>query len=66
MSQFCIDEQIRFRVMTAEGPLNGTGQIIKIFPAGQSYWLHVRQEDGSVRMLFEATTRVERLELEAA
>lgn len=42
------------------------GQIIKIFPAGQSYWLHVRQEEGSVRMLYEATSQIEVLEFEAA
>ena len=66
MSQFRINDQVRFRVMTADGSLNGAGQVIKIFPAGQSFWLHVRQDDGSVRMLYELTAKVERLELEAA
>lgn len=66
MSQFRINDHVQFRVMTAEGALKGAGQIIKIFPGGQSYWLHVRQDDGAVRMLFEATTQVERLEAEAA
>lgn len=64
MSAFRIDDQVRFRIINAEGPLTGTGQVIKIFPAGQSYWLHVRQDDGSIRMLFEATTSIEVLELE--
>ena len=66
MSQFRINDHIRFRVMTAEGALTGSGQIIKSFPAGQSHWLHVRQSDGAVRMLYEATTQIEALELEAA
>jgi len=46
--------------------LSITGEIIKIFPAGQSYWLHVRQGDGVVRMVYEATTQIETLDLEAA
>ena len=62
MSQYRIDEHVRFRVMTPEGPLTGEGQIIKIFPAGQSYWLHVRLDDGSVRMLFESNAQVTRLD----
>lgn len=66
MSQFHINDHIRFRVMTAEGALTGDGRITKIFPAGQSHWLHVRQDDGSVRMLYESTTRIESLELAAA
>ncbi len=52
--------------MTPEGPLSGRGQIIKIFPAGQTHWLHIKQDDGSVRMLLEATTTVEVQELETA
>ena len=66
MSQFQINDHVRFRVMTAEGALTGNGQIIKMFPAGQSQWLHVRQDDGAVRMLYESTSQLERLELEAA
>lgn len=66
MSQYQINDLIRFRVMTADGALTGSGQIIKIFPTGQSYWLHVRQDDGTIRMLYETTTRIERLEPEAA
>lgn len=58
MSAFQIDDHIRFRIINADGPLTGTGRVIKIFPAGQSYWLHVKQDDGSVRMLFEATTEI--------
>ncbi len=65
MSAFKIDDRVRFRIINAEGPLAGTGRVIKIFPAGSSYWLHVRQGDGSVRMLFEATTDIEILEMEA-
>jgi hypothetical protein len=64
MSQFRINDHVRFRVMTAEGVLTGDGQIIKLFPAGQSHWLHVRQSDGAVRMLYEATTQIEALEFE--
>lgn len=66
MSQFRLNDHVRFRVMTSEGALTGSGQIIKIFAAGQSHWLHVRQGDGAVRMLYEATTQIEALELEAA
>jgi hypothetical protein len=66
MSQFRINDHVRFRVMTSEGALTGSGQVIKVFPAGQSHWLHVRQGNGAVRMLYEATTQIEALELEAA
>ncbi len=66
MSAFRINDHVHFRTRTPEGPLSGGGDIIKIFPAGQSYWLHVRQEDGSIRMLYEATTQIEVLELETA
>jgi hypothetical protein len=66
MSAFRINDHVRFRVMTAEGVLSGNGQIIKMFPAGQSHWLHVLQDDGNVRMLFEGTTQIEALELELA
>ena len=66
MSRFRINDHVRFRVMTSEGTLAGRGQIIKMFAAGPSHWLHVRQDDGAVRMLSEATTQVEHLELEAA
>lgn len=66
MSQFLINDHVRFRVMTAEGALTGHGQIIKLFPSGNSHWLHVRQEDGSVRMLYESTTQVEHVNLETA
>ncbi len=66
MSAFRINDHVRFRTRTPEGPLSGSGEIIKVFPAGLSHWLHVRQADGSVRMLHEATTEVEVLELEAA
>jgi hypothetical protein len=66
MSAFRINDHVRFRTLTPEGPLSGNGDILKIFPAGQSHWLHVRQGDGSIRMLYEATTQIEVLELEAA
>jgi hypothetical protein len=66
MSLFRINDHIRFRVMTAEGALTGDGLIIKIFPTGQTHWLHVRQNDGSIRMLYESTSQIERLELTAA
>lgn len=66
MSAFNLNDHVRFRTLTPEGPFSGSGQIIKIFPGGDSHWLHVRQEDGNVRMLFEATTQIDVLELEAA
>lgn len=65
MSAFRVNDHVRFRSLTPEGPLSGSGDILKIFPAGQSYWLHVRQGDGSIRMLYEATTQIEILEPEA-
>jgi hypothetical protein len=66
MSAFRIEDHVRCRMVTPDGPLSITGQIIKIFPAGQSYWLHIRQDDGTVRMVYEATTQINALELEAA
>lgn len=66
MSSFRVADHVRCRMVTPDGPLSITGEIIKIFPAGQSYWLHVRQGDGAVRMVYEATTQIETLELEAA
>lgn len=66
MSVLHVDDQVQFRTMTPDGPLSGTGRIIKIFPAGQSCWLHVRQEDGHIRMLYEATATVDVVDLEAA
>lgn len=65
MSAFRVNDHVRFRSLTPEGPLSGSGDILKIFPAGQSYWLHVHQGDGSIRMLYEATTQIEILEPEA-
>lgn len=53
-------------MMTPEGRLGGQGRISKIFPAGNSYWLHVRQDDGLTRMVFEATTNVELIQMEVA
>lgn len=66
MSAFKIQDHVQFRTITPDGPFSGRGQIVKIFPAGQSHWLHIKQEDGSVRMLLEATTDINVLELEAA
>jgi hypothetical protein len=66
MSAFRIEDHVHCRMVTPDGPLSITGEIIKIFPAGQSFWLHVRQGDGAVRMVYEATTQIETLELEAA
>ncbi len=66
MLAFSINDQISFRTLTPDGPYSSTGQVIKILPGGDSHWLHIRQEDGNVRMLFEATTQIEVLELEAA
>lgn len=66
MSAFCVNDCIRFSTLTPDGRLVGHGRIAKIFPAGNSFWLHVQQDNGQVRMIFEATTQVERLELEVA
>jgi len=66
MSAFHVEEQVAFRTMTPDGPFSGAGQVVKIFPAGHSYWLHVRQRDGSVRMLYEATTQITPLSRMAA
>jgi len=66
MSSFRVADHVRCRMITPDGPLSITGEIVKIFPAGQSHWLHVRQGDGAVRMVYEATTQIESLELEAA
>lgn len=66
MSAFRIEDHVRCRMITPDGPLTITGRVSKIFPAGQSYWLHIRQDDGAVRMVYEATTQIESLELETA
>jgi len=61
-----INDPIRFQTMPPEGHLSSSGIIAKILPLGQSHWLHVLQGDGNVRMLFEATTQIDVVELEAA
>jgi hypothetical protein len=66
MSAFRIEDHVRCRMITPDGPLSITGQIIRIFPAGQSNWLHIRQDDGAVRMIYEATSQIDALELESA
>ena len=66
MSAFHINDQISFRTLTPDGPYSSTGQVIKILPGGDSHWLHVRQDNGNVRMLFEATTQIDVVELETA
>jgi len=65
MSSFRVANHVRCQMITPDGPLSIIGEIVKIFPAGQSYWLHVRQGDGAVRMVYEATTQIDALELEA-
>jgi hypothetical protein len=62
MSIYRLNDHIRCRLQTPDGPKTITGEIIKIFPGGSSYWLHVRQADGSVRMLFEATAEIQVLD----
>lgn len=66
MFAFQLHDHVRFRTMTPDGQIAGSGVITRIMPAGHSRWLHVRQEDGHVRMLFEATTQIEVMELAAA
>ena len=65
MSSFRVADHVRCRMITPDGPLSITGEIVKIFPEGQSHWLHVRQGDGAVRMVYEATTLIDALEPEA-
>lgn len=65
MSSFRVADHVHCRMITPDGPLSIKGEIIKIFPAGQSHWLHIRQGDGAVRMVYEATTQIDALELEA-
>lgn len=66
MSAFQVNDCISFSMMTPEGRLGGQGRISKILPAGNSFWLHVLQDNGLTRMVFEATTNVEHLEIETA
>ena len=66
MSAFRVADHVRCRLITPDGTIAVAGEIIKIFPAGQSHWLHIRQGDGAVRMVYEATTQIETQELEAA
>lgn len=66
MSAFRIGHRVAFRVLGAEGPITGTGEVIKVFAAGKSHWLHIRQSNGEVRMVFEATAQVTLSELEVA
>jgi hypothetical protein len=65
MSSFRVADHVRCRMITPDGPLSITGEIVKILPAGQSHWLHVRQGDGAVRMVYEATTQINALDVEA-
>ena len=66
MSAFQLNDHVRYLPLTPEGPLSGSGVVTRILPGGHSHWLHVQQDDGHVRMLFEATTVIEVVELEAA
>ena len=60
MNSHChINDQIQFVTMTPDGPVRGAGKVAAIYPAGKSHWLHVLQESGTVRMMFEATTKIE-------
>ena len=54
-----VNDTIRFVTMTPDGPLKGIGKVAAIRPARTSNWLHVVQDDSSVRMLLEATTKFE-------
>ena len=66
MSSYLINDQFRFRALTPEGPVSGTGIIAKIFQVGQTHERHVRQADGNECMVFEAISPIEVLALEAA
>lgn len=63
---FKTNDEVAFSTMTPDGRIAGTGRIVAIFAGGRSFWLHVLQPDGTVRMLFEATTSIQVREAEPA
>ena len=54
-----VNDTIKFVTMTPDGPLKGSGRVAAIRPARTSNWLHILQDDCTVRMLLEATTKFE-------
>ncbi len=65
-STFKINDEITFSAMTPDGRIHGSGKIVAIFPGARSYWLHVLQPEGTIRMLFEATANIQIQEAQAA
>lgn len=66
MTPLHVNDRIHFETVTPAGLVSGDGRIANIFPVGQSAWIHVLQAGGAVRMLFEATSKIEVHEGEAA
>lgn len=65
-SAFKLNDEITFSTMTPDGRIQGSGKIVAIYAGGRSYWLHVLQPEGTIRMLFEATTDIQLRATEAA
>lgn len=66
MNVLHVNDQIHFETVTPTGLISGDGTIANIFPVGCSAWIHVLQAGGAVRMLFEATSKIDVLEAESA
>lgn len=59
MTALHVNDRIHFETATPMGLVSGDGMIANIFPVGCSAWIHVLQAGGAVRMLFEATSKIE-------
>lgn len=66
MTALHVNDRIHFETATPMGLVTGDGTIANIFPVGCGAWLHVQQAGGAVRMLFEATSKIEVREAELA
>ena len=66
MTELHVNDRIHFETATPMGLVSGDGKIANIFPVGCSAWIHVLQAGGAVRMLFEATSKIEVLHGEPA
>lgn len=66
MSAFKLNDEITFSTMTPDGLMSGTGRIIGVFPSGNSFWLHIMQPGGKVRLLFQGNAHIELRNIAAA
>lgn len=66
MTALHVNDRIHFETATPTGVVSGDGRIANIFPVGRSAWIHVVQAGGVVRMLFEATSKIDVLNGEPA